>query len=123
MTRIPIVNALPEDSERYKFVQLYIGDEPYLRVQRNMYHTRIVGLFCEELGIGTEKIRNENDVLLYPDSPDVKIVGMGSIRKVYPKGYRYGGVSGSYDIVPDRNHMTRIAEMLNEEFIFDESLI
>jgi len=108
-TDIPTVNYLPEElipeKEIDKFVQFTVNNNPYLRLGPNYgTHDQIVEAFCKELGISFRK----RDLVIYPDDPNVEIVGAGCMYCL-DREYIYYGDSFGYRIGPNKEHMLKIA--------------
>ena len=124
MPEIPTVNW-PEERGQYKFVQLDLGDGPYLRFGGNIqkgsggYHSRILSGFLDEQGIGYELIGNKQK------NPALKgsgytVRGMGSATIDFDGRMAFfGGNSVDYNLGPDKEHLQKIAEKEPEwRFIF-----
>lgn len=89
MNNIPIAN-IPENlendkAERIKFIQVYLGDEPYIRFDfsndEKPRHWKVLKAFLEEAGIKYETIPNcvpNREPCPMPKGNGYTVVGMGT---------------------------------------------
>lgn len=112
--KIPQIK-LPAESGKYKVVQFYVGEKPYLRFggretkDEGDRHNAIVKRFAEEAGLKTIVDTSLKIVRVFPADEAFKIAGMGWCElNLEKKTAEYYGTSANYYIRIDETHLKSI---------------